>query len=210
MRLFCIILILLFSTEVSQSKNVLDFLEQKLDAKTEQRVLEKFKKTDCYKKGMNYKIQPHYNYLVQPFYVLQLKKIDKNILTNKSLFLKKLCKWKKTLYGYTIFNDSLQNVAFAHAKEDYFYCNYMKGENNTVDNIFQYAMENQYLLFFVDGFPGNIYFAYKDGSLIVLESQFWSDGNLKICPFEEFDWEQPYLLIEMLDIHSPIERIPLM
>ena len=195
MRLFCFMLAFLFSTEVSPQKNILDFLEQKPDVKTEQKILRQFKESDCYKKGANPKIQPHYSYMVQPYYLLKLKRLDETVLTNKSLFLKNLRKGRKPHCDYTIFNDSLQKVADYQIDRNrkHFYCNYLD-KRDTYNAVFQYAIKNQYLLFFVNGFDGNIHFGYKDGHLIVFEIKTKDGGHLEICPFEEFDWDQPYLL----------------
>ena len=194
MQFYYIILALLLSTNAPRQKNILDLLEQRLGARKEQKILKKFRESNCYITGMNYKIQPNYSFMVQPFYVLKLKKIDEYVLTNESFFLKNLHKGKKSIYGYRIYNDSIQQVAYSESSREYFFCYHGDDRKHGYDSIFRYAMENQYLLFFVDGFLGNIYFGYKDGHIIVFEEQFWGDGTLRACNFEDFDWNQPYII----------------
>jgi hypothetical protein len=182
MKFTFLILALFLSTGSTQPKNKLDSFKQRPNAKTEQRILKKFKESDCYTRGDNPKNQPHDNYRIQVVYSFNLKKLDEDVFANELLFLKNLreSKNRSPLY-YLIYNDSLK-PAVAFFRKDLKYC-----YSHYLDEVFLYAMKNQYLLFYVWDFLLGIQFGYKDGRLVVFRRV---DGILTITPFEEFDWDQ--------------------
>ena len=189
-----------------QANNILDSLLPRADAETEERILKEFRASRCYRN-----IESGYNFKVQPWYVLSLIG-DETVLTDETLFLESLHSVRRCrnrlfrrnrhtnvdpIFLYIIFNDSLQDVAIRPHDRNFFFC-------HGATDAFHYAMENNYAIFYVSGFPGNIHFGYKNGQLFVFESRGRFGEGLKVLPFAEFDWNQAYLLDWRTSFWNPL------
>jgi len=190
-----IILTLLLSTTEPRQKNTFDFLELHPNARTEQRILERFRKAVCYVEG--------HNYTIQVIYSLGFKHLEESVLTDESLFLKNLYipRFRRIadrhlnrfenvhVMSYVIYNDSLQLVAVLCPNDLHLLCVFRN--SCQLNEAFLYAMVHQYLLVHVSGFFANTLFGYRDGRLYVFET-----GDVQrlfsVTPFEEFDWDHPF------------------
>jgi len=196
MQLSYIILTLVLSTTEPRQKNVFDFLELHPNARTEQRILEVFRKTICYVEGQNY--------VIQVIYDLSFRHFEERALVDETLFLKNLYipelrrrhARRFNRFGfdpvvlYVIYNDSLQPIASVCPRAGGAICIF-RSNLLQFDEVLRYAMAHGYLLGNVSGFLANTLFGYRDGRLYVFETGAMY-GRFSVTPFEEFDWNHPF------------------